>query len=383
MNFTFPMDKKKLENILPKYLNGSATLQESILIEIWYNSFEESDTPELDEKKISGATERIADRLGLSSAASFSSWPWFGLAASILLVTSFVFLYYKNGNDHTELGGVRQTSQEINPRFSGAKLKLQGGKEILVSKAEAGVLINENGIEILKTAAGDLIYNQSGKNPTFGINSLTTSRGAQIKVTLSDGSQVYLNSASTFRFPALFKADSPRMVELLGEGYFEVAKDIKRPFVVNSNKQVIEVLGTHFNINSYKDEGLIKTTLLEGSIRLMDRTDHDRKIILKPGDQAVFSSASLIVNAVDTRYAVDWKDGKFMFSNEKLSSILRRIARWYNIKIVYQGHLAAEPTFTGAVSKAENISKVLEMLEGTSKVKFQLKDDTLFVTQVK
>jgi transmembrane sensor len=377
------MEKKQLENILPKYLNGTATPQESVMIEMWYNSFEENDTTELDEKKISGATERIADRLGLSSNASFSSWPWFGLAASILLVTSFVFLYYKGGKDHIEVGLVYQDSQEIAQRSAGAILKLQGGKEILISKVQTGVVINENGIKIMKNTAGDLIYSQSGKNPTFGINSLTTSRGAQIKVTLSDGSQVYLNSASTFRFPALFKADSPRMVELLGEGYFEVTKDIKRPFVVNSNTQVIEVLGTHFNINSYKDEGLIKTTLLEGSIKIMDRTDHDRNKILKPGDQAAFSGANLIVNAVDTRYAIDWKDGKFMFSNEKLSSILRRIARWYDINIIYQVDLVVEPTFTGSVSKAEKISKVLEMLEGTSKVKFQLKDDTLFVTQVK
>jgi ferric-dicitrate binding protein FerR (iron transport regulator) len=170
-------------------------------------------------------------------------------------------------------------------------------------------------------------------------------------------------------------------VRLFGEGYFEVAKDKAHPFIVATDKQKVEVLGTHFNINSYADEGSVKTTLLEGSVRV-DRTGR-AAVVLKPNQQSVVSGTKQTdVNTVDVNDVVSWKNGKFVFVREDVRSIMNKIARWYDVQIVYEGDVKGK-ALGGSVSRFKNVSEVLEMLSATKAVQFRIEGRKVIVMPFK
>lgn len=272
----------------------------------------------------------------------------------------------------------------IVPGSDKATLFLTDGSKVELDNAAADDLTEQNGVKISKVVGGELVYKlerplKLTSHHTLTYNTLQTNRGGQYKIVLTDGTKIWLNSASTLRYPTTFTG-SERLVELNGEAYFEVAHNKRRPFRVLSKHQLIEVLGTHFNVNCYADEAKTKTTLIEGMVKVANR-DAKSVAVLKPGQQAVISAdvrAPLVKN-VNAEDAVAWKNGYFMFSNESISTIMREISRWYNVDVEYKGEVPYK-TIWGSVSKFKDVAETLRMLELTGCAHFKINERRIIVT---
>lgn len=278
-----------------------------------------------------------------------------------------VGFYFYNTNKKAEQQSVY--ANDIDPGKNGATLTLADGKKILINDVGAGNIASQSGVRISKTADGQIIYEITGSNSgKTEYNTLTTTRGEQTQVRLPDGSLVFLNAVSSLKFPTSFAKLKERSVEILGEGYFEIAKDKVHPFIVKNEKQQIEVLGTHFNVNAYHDEPSVKTTLLEGSIKISTAQNAS---VLKPGEQAVNSNENLAIGNVDVDKAVAWKNAKFVFDDENIESVMRKLSRWYNVEVVYQDNVSNR-TFTGSISRYDKISKILDKITYIEAVHFKV-----------
>ncbi|MGY0036944.1 FecR family protein [Pedobacter sp. NJ-S-72] len=211
---------------------------------------------------------------------------------------------------------------------------------------------------------------------------METPKGGQYQLVLPDGTKVWLNAASSLRYPVAFQGNE-RKVELTGEAYFEVAKDKTRPFEVYSNNQVVQVLGTHFNINAYSNEPFVSTTLLEGSVKVTNSLTNAQKII-RPGQQSLISKdgqAGIEVKNMDLDEAVAWKNGYFMFNEEELESILKKVSRWYNVDVQYEQEELKHQLFSGTLSKYSNVSQVLKKLEMLQSIHFKIEGRKIIVTK--
>ena len=237
---------------------------------------------------------------------------------------------------------------------------------------------------INKVADGELIYQRSPNIDSqsaemVGYNQIDIPRGGEYQeIVLSDGTRVWINSASTLRYPAAFTGHD-RKVELTGEAYFEVAQNPAKPFTVSCSSQTVEVLGTHFNINAYQDEPAIKTTLLEGKVNVTSAANNEVRI-LQPGQQSALVGNSFTVNPVDIEEAVAWKNGQFIFNNDNIQYIMRTISRWYNVDVEYSG-IIPDDTFGGGTSRFENVSQVLNILQLTGKVHFEIEGRKIIVSK--
>jgi hypothetical protein len=254
-----------------------------------------------------------------------------------------------------------------------AILTLANGERIVLDNAGNGALTQQGGIKVIKLN-GQLSYKNSNGMVQMVYNTISTPKGGQYQLELADGSKVWLNAASSLRFPNVFIGNK-REVELTGEGYFEVAKNNKQPFTVKFNNTSVNVVGTHFNIDTYKDEGEDKVTLLEGSVivaKLKNTT------MLKPGQQAKIGTASIgLNNSPDLESVMAWKNGSFHFDKTPLKHILLQAARWYNIEIEFGGK-ASTRVFSGDISRNVNLSQLLKILE-LSNVQFQFDGKQLVV----
>lgn len=269
---------------------------------------------------------------------------------------------------------------DVAPGKNKAILTLADGKKISLSDAMNGDVAKEAGFSITKTADGQLVYNVAGSENVSDerLNTISTPNGGEWQIQLPDGSKVWLNAASSIQYSLNIGTAKQRLVKLDGEAYFEVAKNATHPFIVETDKQSVEVLGTHFNINSYKDERVTKTTLLEGSIRVLHKSTAESEI-LKPGEQSLVSISGIDVKEVNVDESIAWKNGYFMFDNERQESILRKVARWYNVEVEYADADAKNVMYYGTVSRFEKISKVLTKLEQTGQVRFDIKANKIIV----
>jgi transmembrane sensor len=297
-----------------------------------------------------------------------------GAAAILFLATAAVWFISTK-----ELQPAVAFKADIHAGKIGATLTLADGRQIKLDNAENGNLAEDAGVKISKTKAGELIYeilhNHHSANK---MNTLSTSRGETYQVRLPDGSQIWLNAASSLTYPANLKQAGQRKVYLDGEAYFEVAKDKSTPFIVETSNQTVEVLGTHFNINSYLNERSANTTLLEGSVKISTKSGVNAT--LNPGEQGVITSGKLSVEAVDSRLSIAWKNNKFMFESASIQEVMRMIERWYNVEVIYEGEIP-ENKFGGSVSRFDNVSKVLQILASTKKVYFRIEERRIYVTK--
>lgn len=295
-------------------------------------------------------------------------------AAVVFIVFSFsAYLSLQKKKEHV-------FASDVAPGKNKAILTLADGKKISLSDAMKGDIAKEAGFSITKTADGQLVYNVAGSenvNDTR-LNTISTPNGGEWQIQLPDGSTVWLNAASSIQYSLNIGTAKQRVVKLDGEAYFEVAKNAAHPFIVETDKQAVEVLGTHFNINSYKDEKLTKTTLLEGSVRVSHNTTNESEV-LKPGEQSLVSVSGIAIKEVDVDEAIAWKNGYFMFNNERQESILRKVARWYNVEVEYADPAAKDVMYYGTVSRFEKISKVLTKFEQTGEVRFDIKGNKVIV----
>ncbi len=314
---------------------------------------------------------------------------WTKVAAAVLILFSFSFTAYWLLKQPTPaLADISERyKNDIPPGTDKARLMLVDGTILLLDTLQIGNIAKQEHTDIVKLEEGKLLYNDSistmgsqsiNTQTTEPLNTLTTPRGGQYQLTLADGTTVWLNAASSITFPTVF-AGKERRVTIQGECYFEVAKNEEIPFIVNiHNKAEVKVLGTHFNINAYKDEDAIKTTLLEGRVNVSSSPSLFVSRSLSPGEQAsINKDGELSVAKVDIAEAVAWQKGLFSFSKADIKTIMRQLERWYDIEVIYKGKLTTD-SFTGKIPRSANLSELLRILE-ISEVHFRIEGRTITV----
>jgi len=309
---------------------------------------------------------------------------WFRLAAAAVFVLAVIGAYLLVNQHPVELPVANNQHQtnDILPGGNKAVLTLSNRSDINLENVSNGTIVTEGGTKISKLNDGQLVYNILEEKPTQVLyNTVTTPRGGQYQLLLSDGSKVWLNSASSIRFPVSFAGDT-RRVEVSGEAYFEVAKNASMPFKVDvDGKNEIEVLGTHFNINSYADEGSIKTTLLEGSVKVTSLTTHESKLIT-PGQQAQLNTdGQITIKKADPDKVMAWKNGYFNFDGADTRTVMQFVSRWYDVDVVYDGEIPRRE-FGGDIEKNLKLSQLLKIL-GKNDLQFKLEGKKLVVLQKK
>jgi transmembrane sensor len=306
-----------------------------------------------------------------------SIWRKWSIAASIVVALSVLtFIFFKS--QIPNLSNKNLVAQDIPAGNHGATLTLADGRTIHLRDVGNGEIAREAGVKIEKGNGSEIVYRLDSKTEKENqVNTLTTARGQTYAVSLPDGSRVWINAASELRYMTNLIEGGRRVVNLKGEAYFEIAKDHKHPFVVKSNGQEVEVLGTHFNINAYENEPYIATTLLEGSIRL--QTAAQQKL-LKPGEQAQNNSGNLQIRLTNTNNVTDWKDGDFAFKNVDFLTALRKIERWYNVEMIYDKSLPKDLQAGGWISRKKSLSSVLNFIESVNMVRFKVEGRKVYVT---
>jgi len=312
---------------------------------------------------------------------------WWAAAALILVYAA----YYFNRPAPAPIAAApaEQPGQDRVPGGNIAVLTLSDGSAIALDSAQNGVLAQQGNTKISKLSNGQLAYNALTEKPTTILyNTLTTPRGGQYQLTLPDGSAVWLNAASSIRYPTAFSGKE-RTVSITGEAYFEIAKNPSMPFHVilpsssggrpeegGWRDREIEVLGTHFNVNAYADENTLKATLLEGSIRLISNGMGSK---LEPGQQGQLTNSGhiAVIKDVDMEEAVAWKNGRFNFDNADITSVMRQLARWYDVEVVFEGKIPTEK-FEGEIPRSSKMSEVFKILE-LSNVHFKVENKKVTV----
>lgn len=301
-------------------------------------------------------------------------------AVVLIVVTAGIYRFFFHPSSHTpvEKKIAQRHDNSIKPGSNQAVLTLADGSEIVLDSTKNGILASKNGVEVKQTKQGQVLYTSLLPAPGTGVswNTISTPTGGQYQIVLGDGTRVWLNAASSLRFPVAFKGGE-RAVEVTGEVYFEVAKDEARPFKVSFNGNTVMVLGTHFNVMAYSDEAKSKVTLLEGSVSI---NNHAEQKLLRPGMQALVgdSNSAITTRRANLEEAVAWKNGYFVFDNENIHSIMRKVARWYNVTVAYQGNMTGKE-FSGSISRFENVSEVLGMLELTGTIHFNIQGKNINV----
>ena len=299
-------------------------------------------------------------------------------AAAVLIVlagTSWWWLEHRGKPDQGTVVGTA-INNDVAPGKNAAVLTLSGGKRIVLDSAADGLLARQGSTRIQKKPNGLLEYVPAGGVIEIKYNTLTTPRGGQYELTLPDGTNVWLNASSSITYPTVF-AGKDRTVEVTGEAYFEVAHRADQPFRVKVGDELIEDLGTAFDVNAYADEPGIATTLVSGSVRV-----HSGKqsLLLSLGEQALGTpdGALTVDDKVDVDKTIAWKAGKFIFDRDDLPVILRQLSRWYDVGIQYQGSVPAGH-FSGVISRNRNLSQVLDMLKATNNIHFTIEDKTIVI----
>ena len=383
--------------MLLKYLRNDLNEAEIAELEAWLKESEQnreflkviqddySLKPELQffsELDTHAAWKKIEDKTNkASSSPKYIRFAKYAAAVLLILTTGLVS-YWNINKEKTQVITANKQSlkDDVAPGSDKATLTLADGSVINLDDLKDGDLKRDKGIVISKKG-GQVVYRVLEMSGTAMVyNTISTPTGGQFQIILPDGSHVWLNAASSIRFPTSFKGNK-RQVELKGEAYFEITKNKNKPFNVVASDMQIEVLGTHFNVMAYSDEETVNTTLVEGLVRVVQ--NNNSKMLI-PGQEAVYnkSNGDMNIRKVDLEQAIAWKKGLFLFNNTNLSTIMRQLSRWYNIKAKYNGELPSDG-YTGLISRNSNLSSVLNMLEMAGGVQFQIEDKYVKVTKDK
>ncbi|CAG5006160.1 hypothetical protein DYBT9275_03746 [Dyadobacter sp. CECT 9275] len=395
------MNKEDFFIILNKYNQGTASKEEESFLFAYYKLFDlnedildkldkdskqylkESIKQEIDRKvQFSAHTRSLETEPG--SGNYYLKWL---TAAMLIMVSSLGYFFYNRSADKQMATPpvVQKKQEKIVPGTNQALLTLADGKVIVLGSQANGVLSEQSGVSVRKLKDGQLVYEMKEtliENPV--LNTVSTPKGGQYQLLLADGSKVWLNAASSIRFPSAF-GSAERLVEITGEVYFEVAPDKSKPFKVKSENQLIEVLGTRFNVNTYPDETSSKTTLIEGKVSISKLTaqgqaDVRGSRIMQPGQQASVhkSKPDIHLESVDTEQAIAWKNGYFKFDKADIQTVMRQICRWYDVEAEYRGKLSTD-LFAGEINRDEDVNKVLRILQ-LSNVDVQIKGRKIIIS---
>lgn len=283
------------------------------------------------------------------------------IVAAAAIAGCLYFVYKYNSKDIINTSDEHvQVLNDLAPGGKRATLTLADGRTIALDNANTGQLATVAGTVISKTSDGELIYqDQTPGSDVVQSNIVSIPRGGEYQLQLPDGTKVWLNAATKIEYPTRFNA-AERRVKVTGEAYFEVTKDAEHPFIVETDKQEIKVLGTHFNVNTY-NTGKTVTTLAEGSVKV---SSSEGSKLLKPGQQSILFNGSLEVESADMESALAWKNGLLFFRDAPLQTVLAEVSRWYDVDVQYNGKPTQE-LFTGSVSRASNLSAMLRILQLT------------------
>ncbi|MDB5156001.1 MAG: anti-FecI sigma factor, FecR [Mucilaginibacter sp.] len=371
--------RAQLNELADKWLKGKLTAQEKEILDKWYDY--EHDQP-LNWSGNNETEDEFSDRLlNQIQQSKNKSFPykrrWQIPAAAILLISLGIGGYFYL-NSLKQVADQETIAKNIKPGYNQATLTLANGKTILLTGARNGQLALQGTATIKKTADGKVVYKTDGSanaETNVAYNTMTTPNGGQYQLTLADGTKVWLNATSSIRYPTAFTGKI-REVTITGEAYFEVTHNNEHPFRVIANGQVIEDLGTEFNVNAYDDEPVVKTTLIKGSVRVVKGSSN---ALLKPGQAAItkIQRGDIQVENVDTDEAAAWKNGQTLFNDEDIKMIMRQVARWYNVNIVYEGEIPTRH-FEGGISRKSDLSSVLRILE-LNNIHFTVTNHTIVV----
>jgi len=353
--------EKNSKKLLDKYLAGNCTPEEIAVVEDWYLQLPFKKAAP-DHSLIENSKQEVWNKLSpRTKSLKLVTIKRIAIAASIILCFSVAFYFLTQRNSKPLIA--KTELKNVLPGGQKAVLTLADGTVVNLDEAKNGQIANQSGIVIRKAKNGELEYiiKEVPNAPVVGSNAISTPRGGQYQVSLPDGTKVWLNAATTLKYPYAF-AKNERLVELNGEAYFEVSKDHTRPFRVKTASQTVEVLGTHFNINAYTDETAVKTTLLEGAVKVSTALAN---VTLHPGEQSRLnnnSSRLSVDQQVDLDKEMAWKNNIFSFDNDDLQTVMRQISRWYDVDVVYEGKITPEK-YDGEIPRSSNLAEVFKILE--------------------
>jgi transmembrane sensor len=370
---------KKISSLIEKYFADKISPEEYKTLKEWYDNksnrksewiLEDSEEENLKMRMFSNIKARITIQSPVKRLRRYRI-----VAAASMLILLSAYLYFEirppvRPTLKTVKINNRRYKNDIAPGGNKAVLTLADGSQVVLDNTRNGASISQADVVIRKEKSGQITYDpQNLHHEVNQINSISVPKGGQYQVILSDGTRVWLNAASSLKYPTCFSGKE-RNVELLGEAYFEVAPNKDMPFHVKVNNMEVEVLGTHFNIMAYPDEQHTTTTLLEGSVKVIE-ADISRLIV--PGQQALLNKSTGLIHVqhADIDQVMAWKKGYYLFKSENIKNIMRELDRWYNIDVTYTGSFE-DKTFSGKISRFKNISAILQLLELTEDVHFKI-----------
>jgi len=381
-----------IADLIVKRLEGKLSEEEEAVLEEWKYAKEEnlvlfhrlSQNPEkqyfaregkLEESKRVEVWNRIEQRIKREKRARILSS--FSKVAAVLVLAIGSVIFFTNLNKQSK----NYSETIISPGKNLALLVTGNGEKYELDKM---VSIEESGVRI-SNESEELVYQKTEVEKTkkqLTFNTILIPKGGEYKLTLMDGTKIWLNSNSKLSYPSEF-GDGVRKVQLEGEAYFQVAKDSLHPFIVDVNKIQVKVLGTSFNVNAYGDNDEIVTTLVEGKVEVKDEFWGEKAKLL-PNEQFRFNklNGKCAKDKVDTKIYTAWTNGRFVFENENLQEIMNRLSRWYDVEVFFLNNDVKNLKFSGDVARYEDINQILEMIEVTQKVKFTIKDRSLMVEKI-
>ncbi|WP_346317613.1 FecR domain-containing protein [Chitinophaga sp. YIM B06452] len=391
------MSDARVHYLVTRFFEGSITGTEKEELAAWVNQAEGDDVlkKELEQawdryepdaalnEQADPALDRIIanlyanageDEAGNARPARFRFLKRF--AAAVILVAAGASLYYWYQPGSKQETGTAAIVNDVLPGSTKAVLTLSNGQQIVLDNAADGVLAQQGGTSISKQAGGQIVYNANGEaSGEVLYNTMSTPRGGEYQLTLPDGTKAWLNAASSITYPTAFTGHE-RSVRITGEVYLEVAKDKRKPFLVQANDVKLEVLGTHFNVNAYGDDKTVRTTLLEGSVKV-NAGGNSR--VIAPGQQAkVAKGGTMTVDAnVNIAETMAWKNGRFVFEGASIETVMRQLSRWYDVEV--QAVEDVDDLFFVDVPRNKKISDVLKALELTGKVKFKIEGKKIMI----
>ena len=380
----------RFRKLVDKYRRGKASEQEIRFLDMYYREFESRPDilNELQAQEVNEIGNRIKNKIAAGVSATEqkqsrvigigSNWMKAAIIIGFLLtgILGYFFIRQSDSADPVAENYTNQDMPDMPPGGNKAILTLADGSQIVLDSADNGLLAKQGSSAVVKLGNGELAYNPDiDRNSTRNAyNTISTPRGGMFRVVLSDGTKVWLNAASSLTFPASFTG-AVREVTMTGEGYFEVAPDAAKPFIVKKGETEIRVLGTHFNIKAYDDEEKIQVTLLEGAVEV---SDEQASLRINPGEQAAVHKGTIALRkTVNLDEVMAWKNGKFYFEKASIKDVMRQISRWYDLDVEYKGSVSEY--FGGTISKNVDASRVFEMLEFTGDVHFKIEEKKVTV----
>ena len=367
------MNRQTLYHLIKKDKEGTATPEEQQALANWYNQVSEQEAAFPDDENTirNEILTGLLDNIDFPKTLKINYKRWLAAASVVLMLGAGALFFTRQ---HTN----NLIAQKIVPGSNKAILVLANGSKIALNDAANGQIAQQNGLRVSKSANGQLVYEVTGtmdQSTEPAYNTMETPRGGQYQLILADGTKVWLNAASSIKYPLNFTNARERRVELNGEAYFEVAHNKALPFRVVTGKQVVEVLGTHFDVNAYTDEQDTKTTLLAGSVKI---TAGSNNTLLKPGQEASLTDNFKVSN-VDANMAIDWKNGYFRFDDVDLETVMRQVARWYDVKVEYTDESVKKESLVAVSTRFAEISTLLKLISQATDTRFTIEGKTIKV----